>query len=319
MATNEGTSKTANSVNPTYSSIGHLMYLNEETADVYFSIELNDDRIYRIPAHKSHLAAASNIFRVMFYGPKKEEGDVKIADTSVAAFKEFLKIFYYPNLELSMENVGDVMKLSKRFEIDECFKSCVKLIHRSLTFENVCKIYDIAIFYGNNDLLLKCKETFVINAKAIFGSASFLACSKELLGKILELDEFSCSETVVFEACMAWIKAASRADQLTKTHIQLYLGTLFHRIRFASMSLHEFYYLLPTYGQVFSVTDIIEILQLIENKEGFEAKSFTANKRLTQIVWNEEKKLLKPQFSPQTKIYGWDISNVLLYLTTILK
>lgn len=54
------------------------------------------------------------------------------------------------------------------------------------------------------------------------------------------------------------------------------------------MAFHEFYSLLPAYGNVFSLTDIIEVLQLIDNKKEFESKSFIVNKRLIQIEWKEE-------------------------------
>lgn len=48
-----------------------------------------------LPAHKFVLAMASDVFKAQFYGPmKNEKGEVLITGTTVAAFKEFLRIIY---------------------------------------------------------------------------------------------------------------------------------------------------------------------------------------------------------------------------------
>lgn len=73
---------------------GKKMYLDSDIADVYFVCDSEDGGFKRIPAHKSVLAAASKVFKVMFYGELKEEGDIKVCNVTAAAFEEFLQFFY---------------------------------------------------------------------------------------------------------------------------------------------------------------------------------------------------------------------------------
>lgn len=54
------------------------MFHDSETADVCFVLKSDDDSIERILAHKNILAAASDVFKSMFYGPLKEDGDVQV-------------------------------------------------------------------------------------------------------------------------------------------------------------------------------------------------------------------------------------------------
>lgn len=55
------------------------MFHDSETADVCFVLKSDDDSIERILAHKNILAAASDVFKSMLYGPLKEDGDVQVA------------------------------------------------------------------------------------------------------------------------------------------------------------------------------------------------------------------------------------------------
>lgn len=70
------------------------LYHDTKTADVQFTFgsHASDGTVTRIPAHKNLLAAGSKVFRTMFYGDLKETGDVRVVDTSDAAFKEFLQV-----------------------------------------------------------------------------------------------------------------------------------------------------------------------------------------------------------------------------------
>lgn len=71
-----------------YSKIGQKLYLISENADVVFIVE-NEC----IPAHKIILAAASDVFKPIFYGSLKEQDDIRIVGATVSAFKEFLSFF----------------------------------------------------------------------------------------------------------------------------------------------------------------------------------------------------------------------------------
>lgn len=259
---------------------GKLLYLDAETADVHFS--LGSDRI---AAHKNLLAAASDVFKRMFYGPMKEKGDVTINGVCAAAFKEFLQFFYIDRVKLTIENVAEVMQLGDKYNVAKCIDLCVKFLKNALTFDNICTGLSLAILYDHNELLKFCEKRIIENTSAVFKSAAFLECDQQVLRYILDMNLFSCPEAEVFEACMLWVKTTSKQDKLTKEIVQTHFGDLFYTIRFASMKIKDIANLTDPYGFLFTFDEYREIIQMIE-LPAFKPQFFTAIQR--QIPWNEE-------------------------------
>lgn len=116
---------------------GEKMYLESDIADVYFVCAANDGTFKRIPAHKSVLAAASDVFKTMFYGELKEEGDVNVCDVTAAAFEEFLQFFYLREVKLTMDHIVEVFHLGHKYNIVKCFDVCVIFLKDHLSIDNV--------------------------------------------------------------------------------------------------------------------------------------------------------------------------------------
>ncbi|XP_055301660.1 uncharacterized protein LOC129568119 [Sitodiplosis mosellana] len=271
-----------------FSAIGRKLYLNSELADVHFVFGPND-HYERVPVNKAHLMAASDVFATMFNGSWKEKDEVEIADTSAAAFKEFLQFFYFGQVKLTMENVGAVMNLGEMYNVAECLAVCSKFLKNNLNEENVCRHYRLAILFNQHKLKQSCETIIGFNTNSVFNSTDFLACDRTVLAEILELDWLSCTEVELFEACMSWVRASSKKDVLSKSLMRAHLGDLFHEIRFGSMSFQEFSSLIPSYGQLFNASEYGTIIQMIADDD-FEGTSFNGNrvKRFDSDPWNEE-------------------------------
>lgn len=110
--------------NRTFSSIGQMLYLCDQTADVNFIFQPDSTQIEVVPAHKVHLATASSEFRMLFNQYDEEHGKtdgkcyITMVNVTAGAFKEFLKFFYFSEVEISMENAAEVMELGLKFGID---------------------------------------------------------------------------------------------------------------------------------------------------------------------------------------------------------
>lgn len=271
---------------PRLSEIGAKMYLDKDSADVKFRVKNDVGEFELIPAHKVILSKASKEFQRMFYGDLKEEGDVTIVDASAAAFKEFLQCFYFNKVKLTIENVADVMNLSEKYHIQECVQACSELLQRDPTTETVCFVYQLAILFNRSELRGTCERFISKHSKEAFASAGFLACNRNVIAKILNIDAFSCSESFVFKSCMAWVKHVSRQNNLSRHLVQTHFGQLFYQIRYRSMSTSEFSGLLPAFGMLFSGDEYNDILQLITNKQ-FQSKLFNGNhRRQPEYEWN---------------------------------
>lgn len=245
------------------------LYKHEHTADIYFVFKSGE----RIPAHKYLLAAASELFDAMFYGPIKKEGDVEMDKVSAGGFVEFLQFFYSNTIKLTMTNIGDVMSYGHKYEVAESVNLCVWFLMENLTADNVLQAHGLAILFKHNDLRAKCKHLTSYYTEDVLQSASFLECDRTTLNYILALDVLSCPKTIVFGALMSWVKAASGKEELTKGIVQTHLSDLFYKIRFRSMGYDEFVSLLPAFGQLFTADEFNEILQMIGN-ENFQPKIF---------------------------------------------
>ncbi|XP_055303106.1 BTB/POZ domain-containing protein 6-B-like [Sitodiplosis mosellana] len=213
----------------------------------------------------------------MFNGTWKEKDEVEIADSYAAAFKEFLQFFYFGQVQLTTENVSKVMYLGEKYNVAECLVVCSKFVKNNLNDDNVCRNYGLATLFNQEDLKRSCETVIGLNTNAVLNSIDFLSCDPKVLAKILRLNWLSCTEVELFEACMSWVKTATEKNDLTKELVQAQLGDSLYNIRFGSMSFEEFGTLVPTYGQLFTTTEYVDIIQMITNKE-FQSNKFNQNR-----------------------------------------
>lgn len=279
MSANESSSSIIVYENVALPSSLQNLFLDGKIADVNFIFESIDGQQDQIPAHKTLMAARSDVFEAMFYGTVKEKGDIKIVDATVAAFKEFLQFFYLSRLSFTNENIAYVMDLVNKYNVNGGMNICVSFLRDMLTVHNACTVYGLAILYEQEDLKQKVEDKISNNTKAfVFDSPSFLKCNKVILSHILKLNSLSCPETEVFKACIDWVKATSGMESITRVMIQTHLGDLFYNIGFGLMKIDEFSALVPLYGNLFSRDEYKEIIQMMGSNE-FNSEIFKKNPR----------------------------------------
>lgn len=272
--------------NPAFLNALNGQYLNDATADVYFVIESDDGEIERIPAHKFLLFMRSEVFRVMFSGTWEENNDVKIIDASVAAFKEFLQFFYFENVQMTMDYVGDVMRLGQKYLVAGCMNVCEQFLIENLTNENMCSIYGLSILFDQMDLKRFCEVIISVKPTAIFRTNGFLECDHTILGHILKLVSLNCSELKIFEACMEWVRAKSMQNAFAKETVLTFLGDSFYDIRFGLMTIEQINGIFTSYVDLFTDDEQKQIRRLIASKN-FRSKMFSNQPRPRQCYWDK--------------------------------
>lgn len=271
--------------NGTFNSNGEKLYLSEKKADFHFIFESANGERERLPVHKL-LLSASDVFEAMFNGKWKETAEATMEDTTAAAFKEFLQFFYFSRVKLTKEYVGAVMKLGHMYNVIHCVNACAQFMMNIMTDENVCWVYKYALTYSCEELKKYCEAVIGIYTKRVIKSESFLNCNREILNEIVKMDSLHCSEVELFDACMAWVKAAAQQDQLTVLIVKAYLGKSFHEIRFGLIKLQEFA-AIDSKNDIFAIAEHKEIIQMIACEE-YEPNIFSENrkKRFQQIQLN---------------------------------
>lgn len=253
------------------------LYLDSRTSDVEFVFDIDTDHPVKVPAHKAILSLDNPVFDAMFYGSIKEKGDIPISDASAVAFKEFLQFFYLDQVRLTSQNIVQVINLCKKYEMNEFLMECEKTLKKSLTLNDMCVGYSIALLLEQKNLLEFCGQQIKKNPKEVIKSESFLECGRNLLEKILTLvsSDWNASDKVI--ANMEWAKAECKRNNLDASpeNLRNQLGDLFNRIPFEKLTLEQFNQHFITYTGLFNVVEIAEISQKILLQNDLLKKNYT--------------------------------------------
>lgn len=148
--------------------------MSNQTSDVHivqFIFE-RENGVTKIPANKAVLAASSAVFDAMLFGDLREDGDVPIVDATPEAFKEFLQLFY-GQVELTMHNIADVLKLVDKYGVVNCSTNCVEFLKQNLTTDDILWGLHLAVKYHFDDLREHCKLEIQRNYFKVFDMINF--------------------------------------------------------------------------------------------------------------------------------------------------
>lgn len=110
------------------------LYLNNDTADVFFVFKSNgDDESERVPAHKLLLTACSDGFKHLFATAEDGQTEFKLDDVTADAFKEYMQFFYMSKVKLTFENFAVVLRLAKDFGNEDFMTTCGQFLDNKLT------------------------------------------------------------------------------------------------------------------------------------------------------------------------------------------
>lgn len=241
------------------------LYLQNDIADVCFKFE-HDQKITRVPAHKTILASGSPVFRETFFTLLPEQKVVEIVDASASEFKEFLQLFYLSSMTLTIENMNAVIRLAERYVVSDRLNQCFVNVDDQITNTNVFWAYQWAVALKDEHLqqlcTKKCNDTFLM--KKLFKSNEFLHCDQSILEHILQAELTTRSEIDVFKACMAWSKLSCRKNELDENvvaNVKDQLGNCFYLIRFGTMPQSRINKILKDKSDLFTRDELVELLR----------------------------------------------------------
>lgn len=272
-------------------SINRKLYLDEKFADIHFVFETSD--IEPIPSHKCILSTGSKVFETMFYGSIREGDVVKISDVNPSAFKEFLQFFYLDEVNFTTDNIVDVMYLVRKYGIERCMVQCVDFLKDTMTNDDVCSAYQLAVQFDLDELKHFCQRKISANAEDVLKSNDFLNCKHTVLQLIVAMDSLIIEEINVFDACLTWAKKSCEVNGMDFSdgkNLRAQLGaSVLHSIHFNRMNIEHFASRNAEFEGLFTIPELSEILQLIANKK-FKPSSFTANPISYEIfTWDEKR------------------------------
>lgn len=138
-----------------------------KSPDVHFIFEEGND-VLRIPTNKDVLAASSPVFNAMFNGDLTETGDVKMVNASSAAFKDLLQFFYSRQVQLTMDNIAEVLKLIDKYDVADAIPICVDFLKDNLTISDILWGLNLAVMFHLDELKAFCTGEIQRNSKVVW-------------------------------------------------------------------------------------------------------------------------------------------------------
>lgn len=292
------------------------LYLNAELADVHFVFKI-DENVQRIPANKAILAIRSKVFRSMFFGLLKNEGDIEMIEGDAEAFKEFLQFFYLRKVTISLENLWEVVRLIDMYDMIDYVKTNGPTFEGKLTLDNVCWTYQLAVYLNHEKLIKSCENKIRSRIKRMFALDSFQRIDREILKRILELSDLECDEVEVFNGCLIWAKSACREidlDESKAENLKILLGDCLASIRFSEMEIKEFNALCEVNKGLFTPDELLDI-RLMLTVNDYEPKLFSQNPR--RYKWNKDK-VLECRWKPNLRSQLFEDPEIILFSSNCL-
>ena len=183
-----------------------------EFIDVYLKVR---EEVFS--AHRIVLAASSDYFHAMFAHGMKESNqeviELKDESISAAALKIVLDSIYSGDLQVSDENVFEVLVAADHLQVTSVVQQCcdylqTQFVQLRFDVQTYCQICTIANRHGLIDLQEATQLKMASMYKDVCGNEEFLShIDANQYSSLLDRDDLSApSETFVFKSVMQWIK-----------------------------------------------------------------------------------------------------------------
>ncbi len=185
----------------TWSGMGKL-FQQETLSDVMLMAEGQS-----IPCHKFLLAAASEYF----YNRLEVETEtgilLQIEGITFNALKVIVSYFYTGYINITEENIKDVMPACKTLNLASASAICDAFASEMINPGNCIGLYKMAMAHDFQDLSVKALLIMQKNFSAVLSGREFFAISEtDLVGYIQNWNLNSLNNDLVFEAVKMWVR-----------------------------------------------------------------------------------------------------------------
>ena len=167
-----------------------FIFNNELLSDVRFVVPVSTEQggiNMAIPAHKFVLAISSPVFFAMFYGQMAETKDsIELPDCEYESLLELFRFMYCDEVNLSGNNVMQVLYLANKYMVPSLTKKCAKYLRENLTASNVLCILPQAQKFEDKDLEDRCWKVIDKQTEEAVTSDEFVTVERSLLESVVK-------------------------------------------------------------------------------------------------------------------------------------
>ena len=163
-------------------------------------------------AHRLVVAARSSYFRGMFCGKFRgstinSSTPIVLQDLNNKAFRIVLDAMYSNEIELSKENVTDVLCAAHMLQAIDLIEVCESFIEQNLTVSEYQKFMHLAEKYEMPNLECRIESFILDNFTAFSQTPQFLEVSQKKMCTYLQSDLLTGSEVDHFRAALRWLQS----------------------------------------------------------------------------------------------------------------
>ncbi|XP_068612336.1 kelch-like protein 41b [Brachionichthys hirsutus] len=181
------------------------------------------------PCHRLIMAACSPYFREIFFTEDGKEvenkKEVVLDDVNPSILGMIIRYLYSADIDLTDDNVQDIIAVANRFQIPSVFTVCVNYLQKKLSLGNCMAIFRMGLVLNCPRLAVAARNYIADRFELLYKDEEFLKLAAHELFAIIGGDSLNVEkEELVFEAVMGWVRHDKERAKLLKD--------AFHCIRF---------------------------------------------------------------------------------------
>lgn len=189
-------------------------------------------------AHRSILAARSEVFYSMLYGGMKEsfEKRVEVEGVDPDNFFIILQWAYTGRAQMTAREVLGVLRLALFYGFPDLEDHCRTLATGFIDAPNVVSLLDAAIDIGEDAIVSQALEYMQEHATTTVTQPSWLTLCKAGVEHVLRLKTMDCSECLLYDRTMDWIQHNCEDNEENEKSL---LATFLPLIRLPQLSVQD--------------------------------------------------------------------------------
>lgn len=166
---------------------------------------------HSVPCHRLIVAACSPYFREIFFTEDGKEientKEVVLEDVKPSILELIIKYLYSAEIDITDDNVQDIIAVANRFQIPSIFTVCVNYLQKKLSLGNCLAIFRMGLVLNCPRLAVAARNYIADRFQLLYKDEEFLKLAAHELFAIIGGDSLNVEkEELVFEAVMAWVR-----------------------------------------------------------------------------------------------------------------
>ncbi|XP_029942117.1 kelch-like protein 41b [Salarias fasciatus] len=163
------------------------------------------------PCHRLIMAACSPYFRDIFFTEDGKEventKEVVLDDVNPTILDMIIQYLYSAEIDLTDDNVQDIIAVANRFQIPSVFTVCVNYLQKKLSLGNCLAIFRMGLVLSCPRLAVAGRNFIADRFELLYKDEEFLKLAPHELFAVIGGDTLNVEkEELVFEAVMAWVR-----------------------------------------------------------------------------------------------------------------